>query len=96
VADFTDTPDLPDFALCDDALSTAEGADALVLLTEWPALRALDLEDVAQRMRRPVLLDTRDFFDRAEAGRAGLRYLGMSSGPARAAAAATVGAGMPA
>src|SRR5213080_3859392 len=40
---------------CNDALSTAEHADALVLITEWPEFSALSLSELASRMERPVM-----------------------------------------
>ena len=56
----------------DDAYAAAEGADALVIVTEWDEFRALDLEKVARSMRGKVLVDLRNVYDReeAEAGRA--------------------------
>lgn len=83
LADFAEAPDLPDFAMCDDAKSAAEGADALVLMTGWPALRDLDLADIARRMRRPVLLDTRSFFEPDAVAQAGLVHLRMGHGQSR-------------
>ena len=52
----------------------AEGADALVIVTEWDAYRALDLKRLARIMAAPVLVDLRNIYPRAEAERAGLRY----------------------
>ena len=40
----------------------AEGADAVVLVTEWDALRALDLERLAASMRAQVLVDLRNIY----------------------------------
>jgi UDPglucose 6-dehydrogenase len=85
LADFTEAPDLPDFALCADAYAAAAGADALVLLTEWPELRQLDWAEVRRRMRSPLLLDTRNFFDVGAVQRAGLRYVGIGRGTAASA-----------
>lgn len=48
-------------ALAPDAAAAAEGADALVLATEWPEFRDLPLEELARRMRRPLLLDQNAF-----------------------------------
>jgi UDPglucose 6-dehydrogenase len=60
----------------------AEGADALVLVTEWDAFRALDLRRLATAMRRPVLLDLRNVYTPAEAEKAGLSYHGVGRGTA--------------
>lgn len=48
---------------CDDAYSTAEGADALVLATEWNEFRALNFERIRKALRSPVLVDLRNVYD---------------------------------
>ena len=60
-----------------DPYKMAEGADALVLATEWPEYRHLDLKRLAQSMRTPVLLDGRNLFDPTEARKAGFLYMGI-------------------
>jgi UDPglucose 6-dehydrogenase len=66
------------------ALDAVDGADAIVLVTEWPEFRELDLAEVAARMRpaRPLLIDGRNFLDPRAAGEAGLTYEGVGRGPA--------------
>ena len=71
---------------CDDALSTAAGADAVVLVTEWPEFADLDLAQVALKMRRPVLIDGRNLFDPERAIEAGFEYTGVGR-PSRQAGA---------
>ncbi|MEN3036853.1 MAG: UDP-glucose/GDP-mannose dehydrogenase family protein [Candidatus Methanosuratincola petrocarbonis] len=66
-----------DVELCDDPYMMADGADALLLVTEWPEYRDLDLRRVATSMRNPVLLDGRNHLDPEKARRAGLRYIGV-------------------
>jgi UDPglucose 6-dehydrogenase len=62
---------------CPTAMDAIEGADAVVLVTEWPEFAELDLADVANRMRGTLLVDGRNFLD-AEAARAsGLTYEGI-------------------
>jgi UDPglucose 6-dehydrogenase len=63
-----------------DAHAAAEGADALVIVTEWDEFRALDLETVAKVMRGKVLVDLRNVYDRDEAEKAGLTYHGVGRG----------------
>src|SRR5947199_2326434 len=63
-----------------DALAAVEGADALVIVTEWDEFRALDLDKVAQAMRGKVLVDLRNVYDRDEAAEAGLVYSGVGRG----------------
>jgi UDPglucose 6-dehydrogenase len=67
-----------DFA--EDAYAAADGADALVIVTEWDEFRALDLGRIAAAMRGKVLVDLRNVYDRAEAEEAGLSYFGVGRG----------------
>jgi len=60
-----------------DAYKIAEGADALVVVTELPEYHHLDLKRLAQFMHTPVLLDGRNLFDLNEAQKAGFLYMGM-------------------
>jgi UDPglucose 6-dehydrogenase len=62
---------------CNDALSATTGADAAVLVTEWPEFADLDLAQVAWKMRRPVLIDGRNLFDPEKAVAAGFEYTGV-------------------
>jgi len=62
---------------CEDALSVATGADAVVLVTEWPEFADLDLMQVALKMRRPILIDGRNLFDAEKAVEAGFEYTGV-------------------
>ena len=54
---------LPQIELCKDAYSACEGADALVIVTEWNQFRALDFERVKAALRQPVLIDLRNIYD---------------------------------
>jgi UDPglucose 6-dehydrogenase len=54
-----------------DPYEAAEGAEALVILTEWNEFRALDLKRLAQAMASPRLADLRNIYDRADALAAG-------------------------
>jgi UDPglucose 6-dehydrogenase len=66
-----------------EAYAAADGADALVIVTEWDEFRALDLEKVAATMRGKVLVDLRNVYDRDEAEQAGLVYHGVGRGRTR-------------
>ena len=57
-----------------DAYEAAQGADALILLTEWNAFRALDLTRLRARMRGDVFLDLRNVYRPEEARAAGFAY----------------------
>jgi UDPglucose 6-dehydrogenase len=64
---------------CDEAVDLAKGADALVLVTEWPQYRDLPWEDLRRDMRHPLVLDGRHFLDRVRLTRAGFHYVGIVS-----------------
>ena len=63
--------------LCDDPYAACEGANALVVLTEWPQFAELDLEKVAAVMARPAIVDTRNLLEPAEARAAGCHLPGQ-------------------
>jgi UDPglucose 6-dehydrogenase len=60
-----------------DPYDACTGASALVVLTEWPEFRDLDLAKVAAAMDRPAIVDTRNMLDPAAARSAGCDYVGM-------------------
>ena len=60
-----------------DALEAVDGADAVVLVTEWPEFGELDLGEVADRMRGRLLVDGRNFLDPDRVREAGLTYEGI-------------------
>jgi UDPglucose 6-dehydrogenase len=66
--------ELPDVVWCDDAYAAMEGADAMVVLTEWNAFRALDLERARQMLRRPIVIDMRNVYQPGEMIAAGFSY----------------------
>lgn len=70
-------PLLPEVIWCSDAYAVADGADAVVLLTEWNAFRALDLERLGGTMRRRVMVDLRNVYDPRDAMRAEFHYVGL-------------------
>jgi UDPglucose 6-dehydrogenase len=64
--------------ICESALEALDGADAAVLVTEWPEFGELDwTNDVKPRMRVPLVVDGRNFLDRDELERAGFTYEGI-------------------
>jgi UDPglucose 6-dehydrogenase len=63
--------------ICDDPYVACEGASVLVVLTEWPQFRLVDLAQVATRMLRPAIVDTRNLLDPAAARAAGCLYEGQ-------------------
>jgi len=59
------------------AMEALEGADAAVLVTEWPEFAELDWNAVAERMARPLLVDGRNFLDPDALTAAGFEYEGI-------------------
>jgi UDPglucose 6-dehydrogenase len=68
---------LPDPVYCDDAYQTMEGADALVLLTEWNEFRGLDLGRVKGLLASPLVIDLRNIYQPQEMAAAGLSYISI-------------------
>ena len=57
-----------------DMNGVAEGCDALVIATEWPEFKKLDLERARKALSHPILFDGRNLLDRDEMERAGWVY----------------------
>ena len=70
-------PLLPNVELCAGPYEAADGADAVVLVTEWDVLRALDLKRLATIMAQPILVDLRNVYPSEEVEAAGLRWHGV-------------------
>jgi UDPglucose 6-dehydrogenase len=68
-------PLLPDVQYCHSAYSAAEGADAVVIATEWEQFRALDLSRLKGVMTQPVIVDLRNIYRTDEMRRAAFRYV---------------------
>ena len=68
---------LKGFVRSDTPLEAADDADAVVIVTEWPELRGLDLEELKAVMRTPVLVDGRNFLEPDAVRAAGLVYEGI-------------------
>jgi nucleotide sugar dehydrogenase len=73
-------PGMPEVIVVRDPYEAAVGADAVVLVTEWPELRELDLEALRARMHGNVLVDGRNAVDPDAAARAGFAYEGIGRG----------------
>jgi len=72
---------MPDIFYCADAYQTMEGADALVLLTEWNEFRALDLGRVRDFLASPLVIDLRNIYRPDEMAAAGLAYVSIGRSP---------------
>ena len=60
-----------------DAYACAEGADALVIVTEWEQFRALDFRRLKAIMAQPIVVDLRNIYDGDELARQGFAYSGI-------------------
>ena len=63
-----------DITLCHDAYDAMQGADALMLVTEWNEFRTLDLDRMRQALRNPVVVDCRNIYSRQRMEELGFRY----------------------
>ena len=72
-------PLLPPIRYAGDAYSCIEGADALVIVTEWDAFRALDLDRVKTSLRAPVIVDLRNIYESGEMRRRGFSYVNVGN-----------------
>ena len=66
---------LPQIVLCQDAYEACEGADGLVIITEWNQFRMLDLNRAKEALRQPVIIDLRNIYDPGSMRAAGFRYV---------------------
>jgi UDPglucose 6-dehydrogenase len=62
---------------CENAYTTADAADALVVCTGWPEFRALDFDRIRKLLRRPVIIDTKNLLDCQRLRSMGFQYVGM-------------------
>ncbi len=73
-------PMLPEVAMMPDAYAAAEGADAVVIVTEWDAFRALDFGKLGKVARGKVLVDLRNVYDPADVQAAGFTCISIGRG----------------
>ena len=69
-----------DLVLCDSAEVALEGADALVVITEWKAFWSPDFAHIAATLRTPVLFDGRNIYEPNVVEAAGIAYYGIGRG----------------
>ncbi|MDA8379101.1 MAG: UDP-glucose/GDP-mannose dehydrogenase family protein [Planctomycetia bacterium] len=66
-----------DLQLCADPYAACQGADALVICTEWQVFRSPDFDRVKELLRRPLIIDGRNLYDPAMLRKAGFAYHGI-------------------
>jgi UDPglucose 6-dehydrogenase len=67
----------PDLVLCRDAYDAAEGADALLIATDWREFGALDWQRVRNSMLRPLLIDGRNLLSPSRMMSLGFEYVSV-------------------
>jgi UDPglucose 6-dehydrogenase len=69
-----------DLVLCDQQYAALDGADALVIVTEWKAFRSPDFERIKATLKHAVVFDGRNIFEPKAVEAAGLAYYGIGRG----------------
>ena len=68
---------LPDISYAVDEYDAINGADALVIITEWNQFRALDMEKVKELLRSPKIADLRNIYEPQDMRELGFEYVGV-------------------
>jgi UDPglucose 6-dehydrogenase len=71
---------LPDVEMCTDAYKMAQDCDALIVITDWNEFKNLDLQQLRQGMRQPVVVYGRNIYDPELMEQLGFRYRGFGRG----------------
>jgi len=69
--------DVPRLSFAADAATALDGADALLIVTEWPQFKAVDVHELRLRMRKPVVFDGRNLLDPAHMAAHGVAWQGI-------------------
>ena len=67
-------PLMPEVEMCADPYAAIEGADAVAIVTEWDAFRALDFARIKRLAKAPVLIDLRNIYSPEDVRAAGFAY----------------------
>lgn len=70
----------PALQYCDKALQALDGADVLVIVTEWEEFRHPDFSVIKSKLKQPVIFDGRNLYDPAVVNEAGLKYYAIGHG----------------
>ena len=66
--------------LCGDAYDAMDGADGVVILTEWNEFRALDVARLRSLLKQPLMVDLRNIYSPVQMAAAGVRYVSVGRG----------------
>lgn len=72
---------LPNVTYCSDPYLTAQGADAILIVTEWDEFRSLDWGRLRKLVERPLVFDGRNMLDSEEVAHHGFHYFGVGQPP---------------
>ena len=76
--DFKNNPqDLNHVTMVDNPMNALDGADALVIVTEWKAFRSPDFDAVLQKLVRPIIFDGRNLYEPQAMEELGIEYHGI-------------------
>jgi UDPglucose 6-dehydrogenase len=82
----------PGFVVCKDPLAATDGADALIVVTEWREFRSPDYDELLSRLRQPVIIDGRNLYEPELMAELGFDYAGIGRAqPKRVKAADSAG-----
>jgi UDPglucose 6-dehydrogenase len=73
----------PHVAFADDAMAAAEGADALVIITEWKAFRSPEFDELKRALKTPVIFDGRNLYEPSVVRSHGFEYHAIGRNGAR-------------
>ncbi|MGI9414029.1 MAG: UDP binding domain-containing protein, partial [Hyphomicrobiales bacterium] len=68
---------MPQVSYCDSVGAALNGADAVLVLTEWPEFLAMDWDDLKSRMASPVMVDFRNLYAPEDVGAHGVAYFSL-------------------
>jgi UDPglucose 6-dehydrogenase len=84
-------PLFPTVTFCENPYAAAEGADALVIITEWNQFRKLELDRLCELLRRPLVVDLRNLYEPEKMAAAGFEYVSIGRPTVSPAAAQKAG-----
>ncbi|MBU2540954.1 MAG: UDP-glucose/GDP-mannose dehydrogenase family protein [Candidatus Omnitrophica bacterium] len=64
-------------SFCRNPYDAASKADCLVIITDWPEFKSLDIKRLKKLMKHPLIIDGRNIFDKGLLERSGFRYIGV-------------------
>lgn len=67
----------PEIKYAKDVYDASRDADALVIITEWPEFREMDLERIRKNLKKPIIIDGRNLFEKSQMETLGFEYVGI-------------------